>query len=440
MRQTGLYNIIIIESGQQLKMKEANAPYYNRPRTPPSDRPAGNSDPIHQPKSEAGVCELSTTDQVVSEPLVVQSSGNMEFGNSLSPQLSTNNSNQDDVYSNEVEVSLKVKGIRPSLVDEDGDNLTADHTSNRGATQNISDFDIARPPGSRPSYPPAFIQPQVKHLSLSEIMHSIADGTGHLLSNGTSIVSRYQSKQSRRRSQNLSNVSSSNAVGVSVRFGNLHIREYERALGDSPCSAGPPISIGWKYRVFDNNRGRYSAEFVDDKPDGAMTEIILPLEKYEQLRGPRAPVHDLILSRFARESLLIENGVARSELAEAVRQNIKVKNQRRQTVTNLALAPIEERFERWARSFRKLMIIDSSKRKKAKSRHLFDQWVDDSKRSGSANGSTISYVHQSTSIKGILIKEPEARRRGNKSPSCHTLNQRRDSLTSSMKSEEISFG
>jgi hypothetical protein len=420
-------------------MEEANVKYI-RPGTPPSDGPAESSDPIHQPKSETGARKVSNYDQVVSEPLVVQSCGNMEFGNSLPPQLPMNNSDQDDVYSNEVDVSLKDQDIGPSLADEDGSNLTADYTSNRGTSQNISDFDIARPPGSRASYPPAFIQPQVKHLSLTEIMHSIVDGNGHLLFNGTSSISRYQSKLSRRGSQNLSNVSSSSALGVSVRFGNLHIREYERALGDSPCSAGPPISIGWKYRVFDNNRGRYSAEFVDDRPDGAMTEIILPLEKYEQLRGPRAPVHDLILSRFARESLLIENGVARSELAEAVRQNIKVKNQRRQTVTNLALAPIEERFERWARIFRKLTIIDSSKRQKAKSRHLLDRWVDDSKRSGSASGTTLTYVHQSTSIKGILIKDPEARRREKTSPSSHPLNKRQDSLTSSMKSEEISFG
>lgn len=69
-------------------------------------------------------------------------------------------------------------------------------------------------------------------------------------------------------------------------------------------------------------------------------------------------MHDLTLSRFARESLLLENGVSRIELAVAVRTDLKVKSQRRQTIVNLdmELGPIEEDFERWSRKVRTISI------------------------------------------------------------------------------------
>jgi hypothetical protein len=307
-----------------------------------------------------------------------------------------------------------------------------------------SDYDgieVTRPPRTSPSsYPSAFVEPEDKYLSLGDIVELIADGTGHLLLGSDSISGRNQQKPSRRGSHNLMMVSS-NSVGSSVRFGNLHIREYERALGDTPCSAGPPISIGWRYRVFDKNRGRYSAEFIyNDRADNATTEVILPIEKYEQLRGPRAPVRDLILSRFTREALLIENGVARVDLVEAVRQNIKVKNQRRQTITNLPFAPVEETIEKWSRQFKKLTIIDSSKRQQAKTRYLFDQWVDGSQRSGSANNGTFlsNARQQPSSTKGILVKDPEARRKEklNSTPTPPSNPNNRASFTTSTSSSK----
>jgi hypothetical protein len=202
-------------------------------------------------------------------------------------------------------------------------------------------------------------------------------------------------------------------IGGSVRFGNLYIREYERTLGDTPCSGGPPISIGWKYRIFEEKASKYQGEFTNgDHHRNAKTEMILPLENYEKLRGPRTPSRDLILSRFALESLLIESGVSRSEMAEAVRQNIKLKNQRRQTVTNLAMAPVEEKFEKWARSFKKLLIIDATKREKAKSRYLFEEWLDESSRLRSSYGSNItgSFNYFPTQVKGILKEHSQLRR------------------------------
>ncbi|GKY93392.1 hypothetical protein MPSEU_000306800 [Mayamaea pseudoterrestris] len=39
-----------------------------------------------------------------------------------------------------------------------------------------------------------------------------------------------------------------NKTPLSVRFDRIHVREYERVVGDNPsCSSGPPISIGWNF-------------------------------------------------------------------------------------------------------------------------------------------------------------------------------------------------
>lgn len=65
----------------------------------------------------------------------------------------------------------------------------------------------------------------------------------------------------RDQQQNKSETSSlTSLAGVSVWFGNLYIHKYERTLGDSLCSTGPPISIGWKYRLYEKNTGKCSAK------------------------------------------------------------------------------------------------------------------------------------------------------------------------------------
>jgi 16S rRNA G966 N2-methylase RsmD len=67
----------------------------------------------------------------------------------------------------------------------------------------------------------------------------------------------------------------------------------------------------------------------------------------------------LILSRFARESILIENGFAQSQIAEAVMQNVKVKSQCR----NLKMEPYEEALELGARNLRRALIFNNEARK-----------------------------------------------------------------------------
>ena len=211
-------------------------------------------------------------------------------------------------------------------------------------------------------------------------------------------------RQNIRQQRRLSNEQSSEAtkctpsvLGRSVKFGNVCLREYERTMGDSPCSSGPPIGIGWKYRAPSLASTSASHLGTDRK------EAVIPLDEYERMSCPRLK-KELLLSRFAREDILIDSGFARKDIAEAVRDNIKLKNQRRQTITNLNMAPYEEILERCGRSVRKLLMVSPENRQKARSRHLYDKWADDSGRSGSTGSveSTDSFLPAPK--KGILKK------------------------------------
>ena len=113
-----------------------------------------------------------------------------------------------------------------------------------------------------------------------------------------------------------------------ISFGHIHVRTYERILGDNPCSNGPPLSIGWRF----NHKRAVS---VDD---------------FERVRlVTRKDSQDLILPRERREAMLMDIGYSRAELAESIRANIKIKSQRRQTVHNLPVAKLEEVAEKMKR-------------------------------------------------------------------------------------------
>jgi len=100
-----------------------------------------------------------------------------------------------------------------------------------------------------------------------------------------------------------------------INFKNIEIREYARTVGDNPsCSSGPPISISWEY----------------------LPSKVLPLEVYEETRPQRRSNIEMILPRDLRQRILRKEwDVTQTQIAAAVRNNIKVKNQRRTTVQNL---------------------------------------------------------------------------------------------------------
>lgn len=128
----------------------------------------------------------------------------------------------------------------------------------------------------------------------------------------------------------------------SVSFSTIEIRSYERVLGDNPsCSHGPAVSIGWQY-----------------EPD----PITVQLDEYEYYRSDdRLDGTALVLSRSEREDLLRELGYSRSAIADAVRTNVKIKNNRRQTVHNLPVARFEEVAESARRKLKRIVLRKGKK-------------------------------------------------------------------------------
>ena len=128
----------------------------------------------------------------------------------------------------------------------------------------------------------------------------------------------------------------------SVSFSTIEIRSYERVLGDNPsCSHGPAVSIGWQY-----------------EPD----PITVELDEYEYYRSDdRLDGTALVLSRSEREDLLRELGYSRSAIADAVRTNVKIKNNRRQTVHNLPVARFEEVAESARRKLKRVVLRKGKK-------------------------------------------------------------------------------
>lgn len=111
-------------------------------------------------------------------------------------------------------------------------------------------------------------------------------------------------------------------LGLAVVFSDtLQVRQYERILDVHPStSSGPSVGIGWNYI-------EETSEIDWYKPAGCAS--------------------DMLLSRTTRERMVrLELGYSKRDMANAVRQNLKLKNSRRRTVNNLqeygSFAPVEK--------------------------------------------------------------------------------------------------
>lgn len=132
-----------------------------------------------------------------------------------------------------------------------------------------------------------------------------------------------------------------------ITFSNIEIREYARTVGINPSvSAGPPVTITWDY---DPN------------------VKVLSVEDYEKHAPNRRSMAELALPRSVREDILKKQwGIPQSQIAGAVRNTIKTKNQRRTTVQNLGRTDkIEEKWEGATKQLLKGLFLRKSTSKTA---------------------------------------------------------------------------
>jgi hypothetical protein len=120
----------------------------------------------------------------------------------------------------------------------------------------------------------------------------------------------------------------------------VEVRYYERILSDNPSvQSGAALGIGWKFK----RGGR------------------MDVATWEKARGPQRQSGELVMPRHVRERLLREAGVSQREMADMVRATLKVKNQRKQTVNNLAGAGVEEAVENVRKSFTRILTLRRKK-------------------------------------------------------------------------------
>lgn len=139
-----------------------------------------------------------------------------------------------------------------------------------------------------------------------------------------------------------------------VAFSTVEVRQYERILGDNPgVSSGPPLSIGWNY--------------YED------STICLPVDEFEYYHGSCGDQSEMVLTRFERESILRDLGYGERDLVTCIRQNYKLKKNRRQTVNNLSIMPVEVAVESAKKSLSRMIMFPKRKERNSSMR-LYREW------------------------------------------------------------------
>ncbi|CAJ1948311.1 unnamed protein product [Cylindrotheca closterium] len=119
-----------------------------------------------------------------------------------------------------------------------------------------------------------------------------------------------------------------------VKFSSVNVRYYERVVDVNPaCSHGVAIGLGWKY-----NKSKK-----------------LSLNEFElQKGGVRYCARQLVLPRNVREAIAREFGYTQKDIAKSTRANLKFRNERKQTIDNLSMMPVEEKMEGAKRKMKKV--------------------------------------------------------------------------------------
>jgi hypothetical protein len=124
-----------------------------------------------------------------------------------------------------------------------------------------------------------------------------------------------------------------------VRFKMVGVRNYGSILTINPAvTTGPAVGLGWD---FDPEQDEQFS--VDD------------FERSKVRSGPRRFSVNLLLGCEARVSFLLSLGYSEKEIAETVRQTIRIKNKRKQTVQNHYMFPLEEILEKATRKVKRVL-------------------------------------------------------------------------------------
>ncbi|GAX17602.1 hypothetical protein FisN_18Lh258 [Fistulifera solaris] len=126
-----------------------------------------------------------------------------------------------------------------------------------------------------------------------------------------------------------------NGLERKVSFKHVHVKEFDRIIGDNPsCSFGVPISIGWTVE----------------------NESEIDMEEYESFREHhRRSKLEMLLPKETREVLLMDWGCSTKDMSLAVKEKVKIKNQRNFTVAKLGpIDSLEEWMERANRKMKKM--------------------------------------------------------------------------------------
>ena len=149
-------------------------------------------------------------------------------------------------------------------------------------------------------------------------------------------------------SQSTTLSASKRSTKSNISFDKVFFREFPMVLGDNPSvSEGPPVSIGWDIQA------EYDYDF----------------HEYEEQRGERRQTFQMVIPRKGREVLLKAAGHSKQEFASSIRQNIRIKNQRKATVKGLTSSKTDEKMEEVTR---KIKGIFKKKKKKIEYEHTWD--------------------------------------------------------------------
>lgn len=206
--------------------------------------------------------------------------------------------------------------------------------------------------------------------------------------------------RSRRRAQTVSNSDGAAAAqqpspgeahqdeDLSVSFGKVRIRNYERIPGDNPSICfGVPLAIGWAY----NEEG---------EP--------VSVEEYESKRSPKTKKRDeLYVSLRERERILTDDwGVSRSAVRAAERSVALASQQRRATASTLHLEPAQEAIESIRKKFDR--VVKGKSEKKEEERLWRDAQSLASSAQPAQNGSIVATEPDDDIVESVGIS-PRAR-------------------------------